>query len=464
MRGRLSQCLHLPVALAKNGRMDTKHFSKLLGLNDQHSSTQRQGLQRILLLRALVMLTALVAATGFAMFSELELPLLPVVILSVLVSVSIVIGYYRLRHSALISQRELFLQLALDAVFLCVVLLYTGGVSNPLISYLLVLLAVAATLLRQMLVNAYAVLSIAVYTLFLAIDLQGEAEHVHHGSTFQLHLVGMWVTFVVSAILITMFITRMAATIRRRELNLAQARENEMRNEQLIAIGTLAAGTAHALGTPLSTMAVLLGDLERQDDSALQGKAVREDIRLLREQVNRCKESLNSLTRFYNKEQTEDGDETTLGFFVDDIADYITNVHPRSTVEFQLPTDAPDLAISADPALKHALINIIENAVKAATDRVQVSISHGADSELPLQFAILDDGPGIPPEVMENMGEPFISTRKDSMGLGIFLANAAIQRLGGSIEMFNRREGGAMTVIRLPMQSDREYLSREDQA
>ena len=68
-----------------------------------------------------------------------------------------------------------------------------------------------------------------------------------------------------------------------------------------------------------------------------------------------------------------------------------------------------------------------------------------------MEISINDDGPGIPTKVMENMGEPFISTRKDSMGLGIFLANAAVQRLGGTIEMFNLKIGGALTLIKLPL-------------
>ena len=66
-----------------------------------------------------------------------------------------------------------------------------------------------------------------------------------------------------------------------------------------------------------------------------------------------------------------------------------------------------------------------------------------------------DDGPGIPTKIMENMGEPFISIRKESMGLGIFLANAAVQRLDGSIEMFNLKSGGALTLIKLPMPDSR---------
>jgi two-component system sensor histidine kinase RegB len=139
--------------------------------------------------------------------------------------------------------------------------------------------------------------------------------------TFQLHLIGMWVIFLVSAILISVFITRMATAIQARETNLAQARETALRNEQLVAIGTLAAGTAHALGTPLSTMAVLLNELDKQDAEELKQGDIKEDISLLRQQVTRCKHSLTQLIRYYNKDNPEEEDTVELKSFVSDIQD-----------------------------------------------------------------------------------------------------------------------------------------------
>jgi len=419
-------------------------------LDSEHSSATRQGLQRILALRSLVLITSLGAAGVFAALGLLSVPAGLLIIVPVLITLSIGLGVWRLRTSQLISGRELFLQLVMDAGFLAIVLYYSGGITNPLISYLLVLLAVAATLLPQLMVNAYAVLSTILYTLFLVLDLRSEASHLNNDSSFQLHLVGMWVTFVVSAILITYFITRMARTIRQRELTLAEVRENEMRNEQLVAIGTLAAGTAHALGTPLSTMSVLLSELDQSTGDELHRDSLQEDIRLLRQQVTRCRESLHSLTRFYHQAGQPAG-SLSLQLFMEDIRDYIINVRPGASLAMELPPRPDTIHVSADPALKHAVINIVENAVKAARHQVRIAVSLDRDADRPLRIAIIDDGPGIPPQVMENMGEPFISTHKDSMGLGIFLANAAVRRCGGSIQMFNLRQGGATTLILLPL-------------
>lgn len=413
------------------------------------NSSSRLALLRVLLLRLLVTLLSIAGAFVFHAISPLDVPLALLSLLVAAILASIAMGFWHLRHAVVISQRELFGQLVLDVIFLVAIVFYTGGASNPLISYLLVLLAVGATLLTQFHVNVFAACSILLYTSFLISELRNE-HSVHMGENFQLHLVGMWVTFVVSAVLITLFVTRMAAAIRSRELTLAKARENEMRNEQLVAIGTLAAGTAHALGTPLSTMAVLLTDLDKLSEEELQQTPIKADITLLREQVTRCKDSLNQLTSFYNKSDGRSSPHAVLSGFIDDIRDYIVNIHPRANVNFLVPKSAASVLVSSDLTLRHAVINIIENAIKAAHNIVTVAVVIADAPGALIEILIQDDGPGIPVTVMENMGEPFISTRKDSMGLGIFLANAAMQRAGGNIEMFNLRTGGAMSIIRLP--------------
>jgi two-component system sensor histidine kinase RegB len=434
----------------------TELMLQILKPDPAASSSARIALQRVMMLRMLVTLFAVSGALLFAATAELEISFTLIAGLFAAILLSLAATIWRLRQPWIISSHELFGHLLLDVIFLLIILLYTGGASNPLISYLLVLLAVGATLLTQLYLGIFALLAIGIYTSFLVAELQvGNAiDHsVSHSASqgaesFQLHLVGMWVTFVVSAVLITVFVSRMAAAIRSRELALAEGRENAIRNEQLVAIGTLAAGTAHALGTPLSTMSVLLTDLDKETEESLKQKSIKADISLLKQQVNRCKESLNQLIRFYNKTDHEGSDRQTLGILLHDIQDYIVNIHPAATIQFTLTDNSSTALVSDNLSLKHALINIIENAIKAAASRVNV-IFHSAGTGL-VEISIQDDGPGIPAEVMENLGEPFISTRKDSMGLGIFLANATVQKLGGSIEMFNLSEGGAMSIIKLP--------------
>lgn len=418
------------------------------------ASIARQGLERLLLLRTFVTIVSTAGLLLFQTLSDLAIPFLFINVLIAAVFVSVLLSYWRLQQSWVISPGELFGHILVDVTILVVLLWNTGGVSNPLISYLLVLLAVTATTLPRAYAYWFACGSILLYTFFLILDMRTDhdagGEMMDQNMIFQLHLVGMWVIFLVSAILITVFITRMADAVRVRELNLAKARENEIRNEQLVAIGTLAAGTAHALGTPLSTMAVVLTELDKLDAEQLKQADIKDDISVLRQQVTRCKDSLNQLIRYYNKDKPAPQERKRLDDFVADIKDYITNIHPTANVQFATSGD-DKLLIAADLSVKHAIINIIENGIKAAQSTVEVSFAVKPGSPGQVEITINDDGPGIPAKVMENLGEPFISMRKDSMGLGIFLANATVQRLGGTIEMFNMKVGGAMTLIKLPL-------------
>ena len=438
--------------------MQSTKISKLLeilipGDKDQ-AALARQGLQRLLLLRSLVTLLSAIGLIAFQNLSDIGISANLVIALIAAVVISLVAGFWRLQSASVISHKELFCHLLVDVAILFVLIQNTGGASNPLISYLLVLLAVTATLLPSAFVYSFALGGILIYTYFLLLELGGDHSMgdvaMDQDTVFELHLVGMWIIFLVSAILISVFLTRMASAIRERELNLAKARENEMRNEQLVAIGTLAAGTAHALGTPLSTMAVLLTDLDKLETAELSSSSVKEDISVLKEQVTRCKDSLNQLIRYYHKDKPAEVEHIQLSEFASDIKDYITNIHPTALVEFFVHSEG-DPVVASEPSLKHAVINIIENGIKAASEKVSVTFKVEGGDDKPMEISINDDGPGIPSKVMENMGEPFISTRKDSMGLGIFLANAAIQRLGGTIEMFNLKVGGALTLIRLPL-------------
>lgn len=411
-----------------------------LRTGEQRGST-RVGLQRLLLLRGLVTLAGLVGTFVFHAFSPLALPLPAVAVLLLVITISLAIGAWRVRHASLITQNELILNLFLDVALIVFLLIFTGGASNPLISYLLVTLAVAATLLSTAWASLFALIAMAVYTTFLIIGMTTDVHSSHMMQSFQTHLVGMWVTFMVSALLITLFVGRMASAIRTREMTLASFRENEMRNEQLVAIGTLAAGTAHALGTPLSTMSVLLSDAEELST---------EDTLLLKEQVKRCRRSLDQLTGFYHKADQQD-QQQTIAQMQSEIADYIVNIHPKAPVQFNLDRNCENEAVNHDLTIRHAIINIIENAIRAVLSEISVSFS--ADQRQPgmLLIDIEDDGPGIPAQVMENMGEPFISTKQGNMGLGIFLANASIQRHNGTIEMYNKPGGGARTLIRVPL-------------
>ena len=439
----------------KKSKNFSEFFKILSPLTSVDGASARQGLRRLMLLRGIIVALGIPGLIVFQTFTQLFLPANLQVWLIAAIIISVGIGVWRLQSSHLISNNELFCHLLADASILVVVLVNTGGANNPLISYLLVLLAITATILPRKYVNAFALASIVVYTSFLILDLRVEQELMLEGTghNMQQHLVGMWAIFLVSAILIALSVTQMANAIKIREINIAKSRENEIRNEQLVAIGTLAAGTAHAIGTPLSTMAVLLTELDKFNEDQLKVENIKSDISTLKQQVLRCRSSLAQLTQYYNKDKPETQEKITVQDIIDDIKEYLITVHPNSYLEFENRCPVHTKLLS-NLSLRHALINIIENGIKAASEKVSICFKLPETTPTKIEISVVDDGPGIPTQVMESLGEPFISTRRESMGLGIFLANASIAQLGGQIEMFNLKLGGAKTLIKLPLSSD----------
>jgi two-component system sensor histidine kinase RegB len=253
----------------------------------------------------------------------------------------------------------------------------------------------------------------------------------------------MWCNFAISSLLITYVVARMAATVREQQAELNRRREQALHNEQLLAVATLAAGTAHELGTPLGTMTVLLDDMH-SDDAALQG-----DIDLLKQQVGTCKATLKNLvdTAQAHQQETRPPQIDSLTAALDLLLERWQVLRPRA--DYRLHTAAgaaPQLRF--DDALQQAIVNLLDNA--ADTDSGPVEISADWDGRW-VTLHIRDRGPGIALEVADQIGKPFVTSKGKGLGLGLFLSHATIERHGGDIRLFNHPNGGTDAVLRLPI-------------
>jgi two-component system sensor histidine kinase RegB len=310
--------------------------------------------------------------------------------------------------------------------------------------------AVAAVALHSRQAWLIALLAMACYSLLVFFHVPLSHLHVHSlaGIGLDIHLMGMWLGFMVSSGLVAAFVTRIGQNLRDYDRLVAEAREKALDSERMLALGTLAAAAAHELGTPLATIAVVAGEMTNELDDKQQ---LASSLAVIRTQVGRCKEILTSITASAGHERAEQQQGQALDAFLDQTIARWHDLRPITSVEFTLQGNGPAPTIVTDRTLGQALTNLLDNAADAAATRLIVS-GHWDAAELRLD--IIDDGTGLAPEVAPQVGTPFFTTKQEyGMGLGLYLARTILGRFGGSITLENHAGGGAITRVRLPLSS-----------
>jgi two-component system sensor histidine kinase RegB len=251
----------------------------------------------------------------------------------------------------------------------------------------------------------------------------------------------MWFTFVLSATMLAWFVVRMTASIRQRDAALASVREQALRDERVIALGALAAGAAHELSTPLATMAVVAGELER--DGGLPA-AARADVELLRRQIAACKSIISGLAERAGAERLDSATAVCVDDWLAGVHARWRQLRPRARSDLRLDGAPPAPAVIADPTLEQGLINLLNNAADAGSMVLVRADWHGDW----FNIEVRDNGPGFPPAVLAAAGRAPLPAHDGGSGIGLFLAHAAVARLGGQLALSN--EGGGVARLRLP--------------
>jgi two-component system sensor histidine kinase RegB len=280
--------------------------------------------------------------------------------------------------------------------------------------------------------------------LFFFIPLEAVSPlHLQHSMVPNTHILGMWASFLVSALLISYFVFKMAHRLRQRENELALSREHRLQDEQLLAVATLAAGTAHELATPLSTMKVLLQDLADQQDPDQAG-----DIYLLEQQLDHCKNILTKLV--ITARDLSEGEFITVhaGQYLAELIARWQILRPDCELLTAIDDDTAAIALHLDGTVAQAILNLLNNAADVSLNKIKLQLHH-TNSEL--IFAIKDRGPGINPKQAAMLTKAFVSTKGKGRGLGLFLSNATANRYGGTLSWQQREGGGSRVELRLPL-------------
>ncbi len=339
--------------------------------------------------------------------------------------------------------------MALDVVLLSGLLFFTGGPNNPFSFLFLVPISLATLILSAAWTWALVALSLACSGVLFVWNrpLDLGASHAAH---MEMHLRGMWVAFGVSAAFIVYFLRRIRRALARREAELATSRALSARRERLASLATLAAGAAHELSTPLSTIAVVAKELERQLGALALPDGVAADVRLVRDEVERCRAILQRLC-------VDAGEVMGEAFVAVPVADLVgralAGLEARPEIKAEVAANVRGLALSVPPrAIEQALQGVLKNAQDASpADRhVSFGVERVGDR---VEFTVRDHGAGMSPEVLARVGEPFFTTKPAGrgMGLGLFLARTVIERLGGAVTFDSALRAGTTARIAVPV-------------
>ncbi|HSC67728.1 MAG TPA: ATP-binding protein [Cellvibrio sp.] len=405
------------------------------------------------IIRTLILTCLGIAAVICLWNGTVNLPFTEILIALVTLTSINLLTFMRLRKHLAVTQMEFFIQLLIDLLCLSAVFYFSGGANNPFVSYFLVPICISAATLSGNYTLAVAGLSVLSYSLLLFFHIPLPILSPHHHSadnSINLHVMGMWLNFFISACLITYFIVKMARDLRAQETQLNRWREDQLRDEQVMAVATLAAGTAHELGTPLSTMKLLLSELRTEYKGTLP---LQKDLQLLQEQVDQCANTLRELVA--TAEQSKDGHvpEEKVADYCNRLIERWKILRPDVMAQINIANLYPAVATQFHPTISQAIINLLNNAADASPQHIEININW---NEQRMLWVINDNGIGIEDGISPHLGKSFISTKTKGLGIGLLLTQATIDRYGGSVSLHHRHPHGTMTQLELPIVNTQE--------
>ena len=338
----------------------------------------------------------------------------------------------------------LSLSLLLDMFALTGLLFLSGGSNNPFISLYLVQVVLGAILLPQRIAGLLTAAACAFYAL---LSLQYWPLKLPEPATVLMQ-VGQLIAFAMVAVLLVLFIARTSRNLRARDDFLAELRQRAIEEEGIVRMGLFASGAAHELGTPLSSLSVLVADWQRHGAFADDPNLAEELVEATAE-VERCKRIVSNILHSAGSARGEAMESVRARSLIDEVSQEWAAAHPE--VPFDQATQTLAMVrIPAEPALRQAIWSLLENAAEASPGSVSLAANVEDDAVV---IAVLDRGPGFATNQLGTAGQLFQSTKGPGHGLGLFLAGNVARQLGGSLHVANRADGGADVRLILPLTS-----------
>ncbi len=419
-----------------------------------------------LLLRWVEVLCQIILIVTLVLFFKIAVPPYLIVAIIGFAAGSNVYLYLLRKHHQEIPAWLLGLIMFLDLILLTALLYATGGAMNPFTFLFLVHVTIGAMLMRPAWSWGLTLFSIFCYgLLFYLPELGAEVLGGGHGLAVRgevvklldqhaylaLHLKGMWVAYCVVALFIVFFVGKIKQGLEEHQETIARLKEDKLRNEKLASLATLAAGAAHEFSTPLATIAVAAGEMLYAAETDGYPQDIVEDAKLIRGQVERCREILFHMSADAGEHMGESLETIPVGRLVVDILAELAESCPHP-VEHD--NRVGELAIRMGyRSLFRSLKGLVKNSIESSRKGTPVRVVSRVEDNF-LCFTVIDQGEGMPPEILAKAGEPFFTSKGPGkgLGLGLFLAKSMAERYGGSLAIRSEENVGTTVTIRLPLE------------
>ncbi|WP_421861522.1 ActS/PrrB/RegB family redox-sensitive histidine kinase [Parvibaculum sp.] len=365
----------------------------------------------------------------------------------------------RYRSATRLPDWQAAVYLAIDLAQLAVLLFLTGGLQNPFALLFMAPVTISATTLSLastglLLAQAFTYVTLLSWFHMPLPWRPGETPELP-----PLYVTGHWMALLLGLGFMAAYAWRVSQESRRMSAALSATQLVLSRAQRLSALDGLAAAAAHELGTPLGTISLVSKELMR---GQMSEEEMKEDLALLNSQAERCKDILSRLSK------RPDGTDAIYSRLpLHALLDEVVAPHRDMDVSFHIEVladdeDASEPEIWRRPEMLYGLGNFIENAADFAREEVRVAAHYGKEH---VTLTIMDDGPGFTPDVLEKLGEPYVTTRPrrkqamqdpeaghEGMGLGFFIGKTLLERTGATVEIGNRADGkaGARLAMRWP--------------
>ena len=415
-----------------------------------NKNTNQKNLHQLLILRAIAIFAQIITIIFVDSFLKISLPKnLMFLVISGLTLYSLK-SFHNLKNKA-ISDKNLFIELLFDVSAFALQIYLSGGISNPFISLFLLQVIIGAILLKPLFSWLIAFITLIFYLLLskffyvINFDLIANStienhSHSHHRN-FDLHLQGMLINYVISAILLIIFIGKIIKNIRDGEQKIHDLEQRFLKEKQMAEIALFATSSAHNLGSPLSTISIIINDWKK----IYHDKNLQDDIKIINSQLQKCKNILSEILNYSGNSRLESFESQSLKNCCENLVkNWQKNCEIKELeFEFLCTIEQP---FFFDNILTQAIYNVFNNAFEAYKDNIKITFLNDENN---LIIKIIDDGLGFDEKILKNLGKPNLSTKKSS-GFGLYLTIKTLEKINGNLIVKNIKNNGAQVEILIP--------------